>query len=70
MKEPLMKKRSSIQNSKVGTSLDVGDNLQLAGQGVGFKENHLVELLNVHHYSVISFALSIKLLDDKHRETE
>lgn len=70
MKEPLIEERSSIQNSKVGIFLDVGNDFQLEGQGVGVRENYIVELLYVHHCSVLSFALSIKFLDDKHRETE
>lgn len=70
MKEPLMEKRSGIQNSKVGTPLDVGDNFRLEGQGVGVRENHVVELLYVDHYFVFSFALRIKLSNDKDKKTE
>ena len=66
----MIKERSSIQNSKVSTSLDVSDDFQLEGQRVGVRENHVVELSYVHYYSTFSFALSVKLPDDKHRETE
>ena len=66
MKEALIEEKSSIQNSKIGTFLDVGNDLRLEGQGVGVRENHLIEFSYVHHCSVFSFALSIKLPDDKH----
>lgn len=70
MKEPLIEERSSIQHSKVGTFLDVGDDLRLEGQGVGVKENHVVELPYVDHCSAFPFALRIKFSNNEDRETE
>lgn len=70
MKELLIEERSGIQNSKVGTSWDVGNNLCLEGQGIGVRENHIVELLYIDHCSAFPLALNIKLLNDKDRETE
>ena len=70
VKESLIEERSSIQNSKVGTSLDVGNDFRLEGQGVGVREDHIVELSYVHHCSALSLAFSIQLPDDKHWETE
>ena len=70
VKEPLIEKRSNIQNSKVETSLDVGNDFRLEEQGLEVREYHLVELLYVHHRSALSFAFSIQLPDNKHWETE
>lgn len=70
MKEPLIEERSGIKHSKVSRSLDVGDNLKLEGQKVGIRKNHVVELPYVDHGSIFSFALRIKFLDNKDRETE
>ena len=65
IKEPLIEEKSSIQNNKIGISLDAGNNLRLEGQGVRVRENHLVELLYVHHCSALFSALSIKLSNNE-----
>ena len=70
MKEPLIEERSGIQHSKIGTSQDVGDDLRLEGQGVGVRENHVVELPYINHCFVVLFALRIKFPNDKDRKTE
>lgn len=70
MKKSLIEKQSNIQHSKVGTSLDVGNDLQLERQGVEVRENHLVEFSYDYYCSTLSFAVSIKRSDNKHWETE
>ena len=59
VKEPLIEKGSGIQNSEVGTSLDVGNDFRLKEKGVGVREDHLVEFPYVHHCSALSLAFSI-----------
>ena len=63
--EQLIKKKSSIQNSKVETFLDVDNDFRLEGQGVGVREDHLVEILYVHYCSTLFFAYSIPLPENE-----
>lgn len=70
MKEPLIKERNSIQNSKLGIFLDVDNDLWLEGQGLGVRKNHVIELSYIDHCSAFLLALSIKLSDNKDRKTE
>ena len=70
VEEPLIEERSNIQNSKVGTSLDISNDFRLEGQGVGVREAYIVELLYVHHCSALSLTFSIQIPDDEHWETE
>lgn len=70
IKPPLVKEGCSVKNSEVGTSLDVGNNLGLEGQGVKVRQHHLVELLYVHYCPIFSLALSISLSDNKDWENK
>ena len=50
--------------------MDAGNHFKLKGQGVGVREDHLVELLYVHHCSALSLVFSIQLPDNEYWKTE
>lgn len=70
MKESLIEEQRSVQNSKVGISLHVGNDLGLKEQEVRVGENHLVELLYIYYCFALFLAFSISLLDKKYKKSE
>lgn len=56
MREPLIEKKSGIQHNKVGTFLDIGNDLRLEGQRVEIRENYGVELPYMNYCSAFFFC--------------
>lgn len=70
MRELLIEEKSGIQHNKVGTFLDVGNDLRLERQGVEIRKNHGVELPYMNHCFAFLFAFRIKFPNNKNKKTK